>query len=339
MKIIENCSLQDKHTFHLPVKARYYVAYSSVTELCDFLASSPLVRDYPVYHIGGGSNLLFLGDYNGVILHSEISFIETVAESDTEVTLRVGAGVVWDDFVAYTTARGWWGIENLSLIPGEVGASAVQNIGAYGVEAKDVIVCVETIDRPTGEPRIFSNEECTYGYRESIFKTTLSGRYIVTAVVYRLQKVANPHLDYGNLREAVGDVAPLTSERVRRAVIAIREAKLPNPDLLGNAGSFFKNPVIPRAQYEALQQKYPDMPHYVVDSERVKLPAGWLIDRAGWKGRTHRGAGVYEKQSLVLVNHGTAAPQDIAELSGMICASVRDVYGVELCPEVNFIQS
>ncbi len=337
MKIQENYSLQNNHTFHIPVKARYFVTYDSVAELQAFLTDSDLVKDYALFHIGSGSNLLFLKDYNGVILHSEIRFIDKISEDEHSVLLRVGSGVVWDDFVTFSTSSGWWGAENLSHIPGEVGASAVQNIGAYGVEAKDIIESVEAIDIQSGKMRVFSNFECNYGYRESIFKTTLQGQFIITAVVYRLQKASTPHLEYGNLREMVAIVDNLTPDLVRRAVITIRDSKLPDPAVLGNAGSFFKNPVISRIQYDGLKNKYPDMPYYPIDDIHVKVPAGWLIDRAGWKGYVHKGAGVYEKQSLVLVNRGTAQAQDIVELSDMICRSIQELYGIKIYPEVNFI--
>lgn len=338
MRIEEHCPLQEKHTFHLPVKARYYVEYDTVDELCAFLKDSPLSRQYPLYHIGGGSNLLFLRDYAGVILHSAIRYIETLSEDSDLLVLRVGAGVVWDDFVAYCVGHNWGGIENLSLIPGEVGASAVQNIGAYGVEVKDVIEKVETIDIHTAQPRVFTQEECAYGYRDSIFKNRYRGEYIVTAVQYRLQKKATLRLDYGNLREAVSKCASPTLADVRRAVMEIRRSKLPDPDEIGNAGSFFKNPVVPIAHYEALKKRFPDMPHYPVDEQRVKLPAGWLIDRAGWRGKSHGGAGVYEKQSLVLVNRGTATVGDITGLADEIVRSIKATYDIELSPEVNYIE-
>ena len=338
MKIEEHYPLQEIHTFHLPVKTRYYVEYDNIDELCSFLSESPLLEQYPCYHMGGGSNLLFLHDYPGVILHSAIRFIEQVSENGDSLVLRAGAGVVWDDFVKYCVENNWGGVENLSLIPGEVGASAVQNIGAYGVEVKDVIERVETIDIHTRQPHIFTNEECKYGYRDSIFKNEYRGQYIVTAVQYRLQKNATFHLDYGNLREAVARCSNPTLADVRRVVIEIRRSKLPDPDETGNAGSFFKNPVVPKAHYERLKKRYPDMPHYPVDEARVKLPAGWLIDRAGWRGKTHGGAGVYEKQSLVLVNRGDATTRDITELADKICRSVKEIYDIDLSPEVNYIQ-
>ena len=252
-----------------------------------------------------------------------------VKETEEEVEVRVGAGEVWDDFVAYTVANGWYGAENLSLIPGEVGASAVQNIGAYGVEAKDLIVSVDTFGLETGEERRFMREECRYAYRESVFKQELKGKYAVTFVTYRLKKHPVFHLEYGNIRaELEKQGCQVDLENVRRIIIAIRQAKLPDPKVLGNAGSFFMNPVVPKMQFEALLAQYPDMPHYPVDDAHVKIPAGWMIDRCGWKGKRVGHAGVHEKQALVLVNCGGATGKEVMHLAEEIVASVRERFGV-----------
>jgi UDP-N-acetylmuramate dehydrogenase len=241
--------------------------------------------------------------------------------------------------VGSVVAQGLGGAENLSLIPGEVGASAVQNIGAYGVEAKDLITEVETLEVATGEPRTFTVDECRYGYRDSIFKQELKGRYIVTYVTYRLDKHPLLRLDYGNIRSELEQLNPseITPATVRNVIIRIRESKLPDPKKTGNAGSFFMNPVIPRSQFEALQQQYPDMPHYEVNAQQVKIPAAWMIDRCGWKGRSMGHAGVHEKQPLVLINRGGATGAEIIALSEAICASVREKFGIDIHPEVNFI--
>ena len=261
-----------------------------------------------------------------------------VKETEEEVEVRVGAGEVWDDFVAYTVANGWYGAENLSLIPGEVGASAVQNIGAYGVEAKDLIVSVDTFGLETGEERRFMQEECRYAYRESVFKQELKGKYAVTFVTYRLKKHPVFHLEYGNIRaELEKQGCQVDLENVRRIIIAIRQAKLPDPKVLGNAGSFFMNPVVPKMQLEALLAQYPDMPHYPVDEAHVKIPAGWMIDRCGWKGKRVGHAGVHEKQALVLVNCGGATGKEVMHLAEEIVASVRERFGVTIRPEVNYI--
>ena len=252
--------------------------------------------------------------------------------------MRVGAGEVWDDFVAYTVQKNLYGAVNLSLIPGEVGASAVQNIGAYGVEAKDLIVSVDTVCVSTGELRQFSNEECCYAYRKSIFKQELKGKYIVTHVTYRLSKVPVWHLDYGNIRTELDKAScPLTLDNLRRIIIRIREDKLPDPAQMGNAGSFFMNPVIPKKQFADLQSIYTDMPSYPAGEDCVKVPAGWMIDRCGWKGKSLGRAGVHARQALVLVNLGGATGKEIMALAEAVVASVKEKFGIDIHPEVNYI--
>lgn len=337
MKELYNCSLLPYNTFGMDVKASRFVEYASVEELRG-LWNAEREAVARALHIGGGSNLLFASDYEGLILHSAIKGYTVVKETEEEVEVRVGAGEVWDDFVAYTVANGWYGAENLSLIPGEVGASAVQNIGAYGVEAKDLIVSVDTFGLETGEERRFMREECRYAYRESVFKQELKGKYAVTFVTYRLKKHPIFHLEYGNIRaELEKQGCQVDLENVRRIIIAIRQAKLPDPKVLGNAGSFFMNPVVPKMQFEALLAQYPDMPHYPVDDAHVKIPAGWMIDRCGWKGKRVGHAGVHEKQALVLVNCGGATGKEVMHLAEEIVASVRERFGVTIRPEVNYI--
>ena len=337
MKIQKDYSLLPHNTFGMDVKASLFVEYASVEELKEVLAQYSLEEGH-WFHIGGGSNLLFTGDYAGTILHSAIQGYEVLYEDADEVVVRVGAGVVWDDFVAYTVAHDWYGAENLSLIPGEVGASAVQNIGAYGVEAKDLIAQVETVEVATGEKRVFDSAACGYAYRESVFKLSLKHQYIVTHVSYRLKKTPCYRLDYGNVRsELEKRGCELTLTNVRQTIIDIREAKLPNPKVQGNAGSFFMNPMILRAQFEELLSVYPQMPHYVMDEERVKIPAAWMIDQCGWKGKQMGHAGVHDKQALVLVNRGGATGAEVIALSEAIQKSVFDKFGVNISPEVNFI--
>ena len=334
MKDFENYSLLNHHTFGMDVKAKRYVEYDSEDELVQLLSS----LQGKVLHIGGGSNLLFCGDFDGTILHSAIKGIEVVedVEGDDEVLVRVGAGEVWDDFVAWAVAEGYGGVENLSLIPGEVGASAVQNIGAYGVEAKDVIAMVEAVDMASGEKRLFANAECGYAYRQSIFKQELKGKYAITYVIYRLQKQPKLKLEYGNILAALEDKAQLTVADVRRAIIDIRNAKLPDPKVVGNAGSFFMNPVVSREKYLSIQKDYPTMPFYEVDGG-VKIPAGWLIEQCGWKGKSLGRAGVHDKQALVLVNRGGASSEEIVTLCNTICKDVHERFGIDIHPEVNFI--
>jgi UDP-N-acetylmuramate dehydrogenase len=321
----------------MDVQTALFIEYATKEELKEILQNQQL-EEGRWLHIGGGSNLLFMGDYSGTILHSSIKGYEVLSEDAEEVVVRVGAGEVWDDFVAYTVAQGWYGAENLSWIPGEVGASAVQNIGAYGVEAKDLIVNVETIEVATGEERIFSNAECAYAYRESIFKLSLKGQYIVTHVSYRLKKTPSYHLDYGNVRAELAKANfDLTLANVRQVIIDIRQAKLPDPNVQGNAGSFFMNPIVPRAHFEALLKDYPQIPHYEVDADRVKIPAAWMIDQCGWKGKRLGNAGVHDKQALVLVNCGGATGAEVVRLSEEIQQSVFKMFGIQIYPEVNFI--
>lgn len=329
-------SLLPHNTFRMDVKAARFMEYSSEEELTAFLASGGLTSPY--LHIGGGSNLLFLSDYPGLVLHSSVKGVETVAETDEWVELRVGSGMVWDDFVAYTVEKGFYGAENLSLIPGEVGASAVQNIGAYGVEVKDLVVSVDAVEAATGKKRRFTREECRYAYRDSIFKKELKGRYFVTYVTYRLSKLPVFHLDYGNVRaELEKDGMEPTLANVRRVIAAIRSNKLPDPKVTGNAGSFFMNPVVSQEQFDRLQAEYSEMPSYRLDGNRVKIPAGWLIERCGWKGKALGPAAVHDRQALVLVNRGGATGRDVLRLADEVARSVKERFGIEISPEVNLI--
>ncbi len=332
MKDIANYSLLSRNTFGMDVKAKRFVEYDNEEEL---KALIPTLSG-EVLHMGGGSNLLFKGDFEGTVLHSAIKGIEVVDESAESALVRAGAGEVWDDFVAWAVERGYGGVENLSLIPGEVGASAVQNIGAYGVEAKDVIALVEAIDLSNGQKRVFGTEECNYAYRQSIFKNALKGKYAITYVTYRLQKQPVLKLDYGNIRAVLGDNGQHTISDVRQAIIDIRNAKLPDPKVQGNAGSFFMNPVVSREKFLSIQKDYPQMPFYEVEGG-VKIPAGWMIDQCGWKGKSLGRAGVHDKQALVLVNLGGASSEEIITLCNTICKDVYDKFGIDIHPEVNLI--
>ena len=336
MIIKENISLLSYNTFGIDAKADYFIEYNSVEELQTALKSE-IVKSNRLLHIGGGSNLLFMKDFKGVILHSAINFIKKVSEDADTVMLEAGAVVNWDDFVAYTVENGWGGVENLSLIPGEVGASAVQNIGAYGVEVQDVIVKVNAVEIETGESKIFSVEDCQYGYRESIFKKELKGKYIITSVVFKLQKQAQFKLNYQHLEAEVLKNGDINLQNIRQTIIAVRESKLPDPKIFGNAGSFFMNPVISKAHFNELLAQYPQMPHYFVSETEEKVPAGWLIDQCGWKGKQIGNAGVHDKQALVLVNKGGATGAEIVYLAEQIQASVKTKFGIELHAEVNYI--
>ena len=334
--ISHHYSLREHNTFGLEAKAKQFISYHTINELVEVLAS---LRDKgeQILHIGSGSNLLFTRDFEGTILHSDIKFIEEVSRDDQHIFFRVGSGVVWDDFCAQMARDNYYGAENLSYIPGEVGASAIQNIGAYGVEVASTIHEVETIAVATGERRVFQVQECEYGYRDSIFKNRLKGEYIVTAVIFRLSLIPVVHLDYGPLREFNSRGKNLTVQAIRDAVIHIRRSKLPEPKEMGSAGSFFKNPVIPVEAYQTIAAAYTDVPHYVISEDEIKIPAAWLIEQCGWKGKRHGGAGVYEKQPLILVNLGHATANDIMELATLIQQSVFKKFHTQLEPEVNYI--
>ena len=327
-------SLLPYNTFGIDVSASRFLEYASVAELKEYIVQGAVTT--PFLHIGGGSNLLFTKDYDGLILHSRIGGIEVTAEDSQTVSLRVGAGVVWDDFVACCVEHGWYGAENLSLIPGEVGASAVQNIGAYGVEVKDLITAVETVNIQ-GYERVYSVEECEYAYRSSIFKRPENKSVFVTYVRFRLSKEERYTLDYGTIRQELAKYPAPTLPIVRKVIIEIRESKLPDPKVTGNAGSFFMNPIVAKDKLEALQQDYPRIPYYELPDGRVKIPAGWMIDQCGWKGKSLGPAAVHDKQALVLVNRGGAKGSDIVALSDAVRASVRDKFGIDIRPEVNVI--
>ena len=327
-------SLLPYNTFGIDVSASRFLEYASVAELKEYIAQGAVTT--PFLHIGGGSNLLFTKDYDGLILHSRIGGIEVTAEDSQTVSLRVGAGVVWDDFVACCVEHGWYGAENLSLIPGEVGASAVQNIGAYGVEVKDLITAVETVN-VQGYGRVYSVEECEYAYRSSIFKRPENKSVFVTYVRFRLSKEERYTLDYGTIRQELARYPAPTLPIVRKVIIEIRESKLPDPKVMGNAGSFFMNPIVAKEKLEALQRNYPRIPYYELPDGRVKIPAGWMIDQCGWKGKSLGPAAVHDKQALVLVNRGGAKGSDIVALSDAVRASVRDKFGIDIHPEVNVI--
>lgn len=327
-------SLLSHNTFGIDVSAARFLEYASVEELQQQIAQGAVTT--PFLHIGGGSNLLFTKDYDGLILHSCIEGIEVTEEDERTVSVRVGAGVVWDDFVAYCVAHGWYGAENLSLIPGEVGAGAVQNIGAYGVEVKDLITAVETVNIQ-GDQRVYSIEECGYAYRNSIFKRPENKSVFITYVRFRFSKEEYYTLDYGTIRQELGKYPELTLPVVRKVIIDIRESKLPDPKVMGNAGSFFMNPIVPKEKLLVLQQEYPQIPYYELADGQVKIPAGWMIDQCGWKGKSLGPAAVHDKQALVLVNRGGAKGSDIIALSDAVRVSVREKFGIDIHPEVNFV--
>lgn len=328
----ENYSLLRHNTFGIDAKCKRFIEYSSVEE-AQQVARMITDADRPLLILGGGSNLLLTGDYNGTVLHSGIRFLEQTDECH----VRCGSGFIWDDVVDYCVANNLYGAENLSIIPGEVGASAVQNIGAYGAEAKDLIECVEAVEIETGQICRFTNTECAYSYRQSKFKHAWKNRFLITAVTYKLSKTYNPKLDYGNIRVALAakGIDNPTAMQLRETIIDIRNAKLPDPKVLGNAGSFFMNPVVPTHKYNQLAQQYVGMPHYTIDSEYEKIPAGWLIEQCGWKGKALGKAAVHNKQALVLVNCGGATGSEVVQLYKTIQHDVKQKFNIEIKPEVN----
>lgn len=328
----ENYSLLRHNTFGIDAKCKRFIEYSSVEE-AQQVARMITDADRPLLILGGGSNLLLTGDYNGTVLHSGIRFLEQTDECH----VRCGSGFIWDDVVDYCVANNLYGAENLSIIPGEVGASAVQNIGAYGAEAKDLIEWVEAVEIETGQICRFTNTECAYSYRQSKFKHAWKNRFLITAVTYKLSKTYNPKLDYGNIRVALAakGIDNPTAMQLRETIIDIRNAKLPDPKVLGNAGSFFMNPVVSTHKYNQLAQQYVGMPHYTIDSEYEKIPAGWLIEQCGWKGKALGKAAVHNKQALVLVNCGGATGSEVVQLYKTIQHDVKQKFDIEIKPEVN----
>lgn len=333
-----NFSLRDFNTMQVEVKSSFFIKINSINDLKELL----VIKDYhaPLYILGGGSNVVFLKNFEGTILYINILGREVIRENDSHVWVKANAGENWHEFVMYTLENDFGGLENLSLIPGKVGASPMQNIGAYGVEIKDVFVELEAIEIATGKIKTFSHEECKFGYRDSVFKNDLKGQYIITSVTFKLTK--NYHevkTSYGAIQsqlEEMGIKKPSIQE-VSQAVIAIRESKLPNPKEIPNTGSFFKNPTILNEEYMLLQRDFADIPGYPVEDGRTKVPAGWLIEKAGWKGFRNDKVGVHERQALVLINHNHGSGQDVYDLSEQILRDVEKKFGIELEREVNII--
>jgi UDP-N-acetylmuramate dehydrogenase len=326
-------SLKSLNTFDVEAVARRYVRFDEEKELPEFLSRQSLERERFLV-LGGGSNLLFVDDFDGIVLHPVLKGIDVLDVDERYIRVRAMAGENWDDLVAHAVASGWGGIENLSLIPGSVGASAVQNIGAYGVEARDVIESVEAIDMDSLEKIAFPAEACGFGYRTSRFKGRRSGRAIITAVVFRFCRQPRFVIDYPGVREQVDALGQVNLDTLRQAIIAIRRVKLPDPADIGNAGSFFKNPIVEPETLHGLQARFAEIPHYRQPDGRVKLPAGWMIDRCGWKGRRIGRAGVHDRQALVLVNLGGATGREILDLSERVRLSVQETFGVDLEREV-----
>ena len=332
-------SLLRHNTFGIEAHCARFLEYASEEEACQIAS---LLKDHtePLLILGGGSNLLLTADFPGTVVHSAVKGFDVVQEDDDTIVLRVGSGELWDDVVARCVSNGWYGTENLSLIPGEAGASAVQNIGAYGAEAATIINKVEAVSLADGHVCTFDAADCQYGYRQSRFKHEWKNRYLITHVVYQLTTdESRQSTEYGNIRAELDrrGIQTPTAAELREVVIAIREAKLPDPKVTGNAGSFFMNPVVSREKFEALLAEYPQMPHYYIDADHEKIPAGWMIDQCGWKGRSLGRAGVHDKQALVLVNRGGATGQEIVDLCNTIRHDVKEKFGIDIHPEVNII--
>lgn len=337
MNIQENISLKPFNTFGLDKKARFFTSAGSEKDLIEALIWASH-RGLDIFILGGGSNILLTQDINKLVIKNEIDGIELIKEDNDHVWVKVGSGENWHEFVKYCISRNWAGVENLSLIPGTVGASPMQNIGAYGVEIKDVFESLTAFNRSNLEFETFDQEACQFGYRESVFKHELKGQYIITSVTYKLKKKPDFKLEYGAIKDTLKESGSneLSIKAVSDAVIKIRQSKLPDPKEIGNAGSFFKNPTILTSDWEKLKQDYPNIPGYPL-KEGVKVPAAWLIEQAGWKGKTFGEIGVHKNQSLVLVNYGDGDGMDIKELSEKIQKSVFDQFNIQLNPEVNFI--
>jgi len=338
MELQENRSLKSLNTFAIDAKARYYAEFHSVDELRELIEIKNQ-HSFPLMVLGGGSNILFTKDYDGLVIKNDLKGIQIVKEDDRHIYIKVMAGENWHQFVMYCVNQNFAGVENLSLIPGNVGASPMQNIGAYGVEIKDVFHELEAYDKEDKVVRMFTENDCEFGYRESVFKNRLKDRFIILSVTYRLNWEPEYNTSYGAIQQELENmgVKELSCKAISQAVINIRSSKLPDPKQIGNAGSFFKNPTISISQYNSLIKDWPSMPSYPANEELIKVPAGWLIEQCGWKGYRDGDAGCYPKQALVLVNYGNATGNDILHLSEKIIKSVNTKFNIKLEREVNVI--
>jgi len=334
--ITNNSDLKPFNTFGISAKAAHFATFSNVSELRKLILES---NDIEILILGGGSNILLTKDFNGFVLKNEIKGFEIVEENEDFVIVKVGAGEIWHEFVLWCINKGFAGIENMSLIPGSVGASPMQNIGAYGIEIKDVFEELEAFHISSGEIHHFDNKSCEFGYRESVFKRKLKGQYVILNVSFKLSKKPNLNTSYGSIETELRNmgIEKPTIKDISNAVIAIRQSKLPDPKQIGNAGSFFKNPVVDQNIVDKIIREYPDVPNYPAEKGKRKLAAGWLIEQAGWKGRTFDNYGVHKNQALVLVNYGGASGNEIYSLSTEIINDIQKRFGVTLEREVNVI--
>lgn len=338
MIVQKDVQLKPYNTFGIEATAKYFVEVSSIEQLQEIL-QNPDYQSTERLVLGGGSNMLLTKDFEGLVIKIAIKGFEIMEENENNVWIKAGAGVVWHDLVMHCVNQNYAGMENLSLIPGTVGAAPMQNIGAYGIEIKEVFEELEALEIATGEIKTFDKATCKFGYRESIFKHEVKGKYIILNVTFKLNKKPNFHIEYGAIKDTLAEmsISEMSIKAISDAVIHIRQSKLPNPAEIGNAGSFFKNPEIPNTQFEALKAKFPTIPSYPVSDTTTKVPAGWLIEQSGWKGQRFGNVGVHAKQALVLVNYGGGKGEEIKELSQKIQASVKEKFGIQLSAEVNFI--
>lgn len=337
MVIKKDFDVTGLNTFGVVAKAKYYVEIQNEEDLA-FLFETREFKENSHLFLGGGSNILFTKDFDGLLILNKLKGIEIIKEDDTYVWVRSMGGEVWHDLVLFAVRHNYWGIENLSFIPGTVGAAPMQNIGAYGVELKETLESVETYDMQTKEKKVFPGSECDFGYRDSIFKNKVKGRYFITAVVLKLSKKENKNVEYRALKEYFesNNLNPETISDISLAITTIRKTKLPDPKVLGNAGSFFKNIFIDEEELRELQQNYPDIPNFR-EGHDIKIPAAWLIEKCGWKGKRVGNVGMHEKQALVLVNYGGATGEEIRNFADTVVFSVQSKFGLTLVPEVNFV--
>lgn len=338
MIVQKDVQLKPFNTFGIEATAKYFIEVSSIDQLQEIL-QSPDYQSTERLILGGGSNMLLTKDFDGLVIKIAIKGFEVVNENEDNIWIKAGAGLVWHDLVMQCVNQNYAGMENLSLIPGTVGAAPMQNIGAYGIEIKEVFEELQALEIATGEIKTFDKAMCNFGYRESIFKHEAKGKYIILNVTFKLNKKPTFHIEYGAIKDTLAEmnISEMSIKSISDAVIHIRQSKLPNPAEIGNAGSFFKNPEIPNTQFEALKAQFPTIPAYPVSETTTKVPAGWLIEQAGWKGQRFGNIGVHAKQALVLVNYGGGKGQEIKELSQKIQASVKEKFGIQLSAEVNFI--
>lgn len=331
-------SLKPYNTFGIEATAKYFTRVSSVDQLTHIL-KDPNTANTKKLYLGGGSNILLLSDFDGLVIKIEIKGKEIIEETADFAILKAGAGEIWHEFVLYSIEQNLSGLENMSLIPGTVGAAPMQNIGAYGAEVKDTFLELEALNLETLQVETFDAKKCAFGYRESFFKHEGKGKYVILNVSFKLSKSPQVNISYGAIAQTLEEqnIQNPSIKDISNAVIHIRRSKLPDPSEIGNAGSFFKNPEITTEQYNALKEKYPNIPGYIIDKETVKIPAGWLIEQAGWKGKRLGNIGVHDKQALVLVNFGSGKGKDIAILAKDIRTTVKQNFGVDITPEVNFI--